>query len=300
MLIDAGNNDDGQNIVSYLKDQGISKIDILVGTHPYEDHIGGLEDVINSFDIGRIYMHRVVHTTQTSEDVLLAIQNKGLKIDEPIAGMTFDLGPAKYTILAPNKASYSNLNNYSIVIKLQYGQTSFLFVGDAEEISEREMLNRNYDLSADVLKIGYHGSNNSTSNKFLAAVSPKYAVISVGKGNSYGHPHKETMNKLKNANIIIYRTDECGTIIATSDGNDITFNCEPGSYNAGSLGPDSENTVTPTSGASSQNDRIVYWTSNGKSYHYTKSCSTLSRSKTILDGPLSQCPKPDPCDRCVR
>lgn len=314
MLIDAGNNADGQAVVSYIKSQDISKIDILVGSHPHEDHIGGMDNVINSFDIGQIYMPRISHTTQTYEDVLTAIKNKGLKVTAPTAGTSFNIGEAKCTILAPTSEKYDDINNYSIVIRLQYGNTSFLFAGDAEEISEREMINKGFDLSADVLKIGHHGSSSSTSPDFLKKVSPKYAVISVGPENDYGHPSAEVMNRLKNANIPVYRTDESGTVICTSDGESIKFNVKPGSYNHGEKEevPKATNTpkstatprvmVTPKQSSGSSNDRIVYYTPNGKSYHFSKNCSTLSRSKTILEGKLSdviKMGKDDPCNICA-
>ena len=177
-----------------------------------------------------------------------------------------------------------------------------------------------YDLKADVLKIGHHGSSSSTTAEFLSAVSPKYAVISVGKDNDYGHPAAGVMNRLKKAGIPVYRTDESGTIVCVSDGETIRFNVSPGSYTSGRQSGTSGTSITPTPsptpGASSKQtptpvptptpspdtsgDRIVYWTPGGKSYHYTKDCSTLSRSKTILSGKPSECPKSDPCDICAR
>jgi competence protein ComEC len=306
MLIDAGNNADADLVTSYIRKQGIKKLDVVVGTHPHEDHIGGLDAVINTFVIGKVYMPMVAHTTKTYEDVLLAIQGKGLKITAPNPGTTFDIGTAKCTVLAPNSSSYDDLNNYSIVIKLEYGQTAFLLAGDAEDISEREMLNKGFDLSADVLKVGHHGSDSSTTQTFLDAVNPKYTVVMVGLGNTYGHPHKTVMDRLKAKGVTVYRTDENGTVVATSDGISISFNTKPGSYSGSasnsedkptsSVDPDSAPDITtPTPVA----DMIVYWTPGGKSYHYTDKCSTLSRSKTILSGPLSDCPKDDPCDRCV-
>jgi len=311
MLIDAGNNADGNTVVSYLKNQGINKIDVLVGTHPHEDHIGGLDMVIDNFDIGKIYMPKVSHTTQTYEDVLTAIKNKGLKVTAPEPNTIFVIGEAKCTVLAPNNNSYDDLNNYSIVIKLEYGNTSFLFTGDAENISEQEMISKKYDLKADVLKVGHHGSSSSTTESFLNKVSPNYAIIMVGTGNDYGHPHKETMDKLKSKNITVYRTDENGTIVCTTDGQTIKFNVNPGSYTPGKK-ETSKDTSTPKPTAkpntstgnkpnpSTDNVRIVYWTDGGKSYHYTKNCPTLSRSKTIRQGTLSECPKKDPCDVCTK
>jgi len=230
MLIDAGNNADSNFVVNYLKKQKVSRLDYIVGTHPHEDHIGGLDAVISSFDIGSVYMPKVSTNTKTFKDVLTAIKNKNLKITAPVADNSYNLGSSKWTILAPNSNDYEDLNNYSIVIKLDYGKTSFLFMGDAETISEQEILSKGFNLRADVIKIGHHGSSSSTSDTFLKAVSPEYAVISVGKDNDYGHPHKITMDKLKANNITVYRTDECGTIIAASDGEKITFNCKPGDY----------------------------------------------------------------------
>lgn len=223
MLIDAGNNADSDLVYSYLKAQNIEKLNVVIGTHPHEDHIGSLDTVINNFDVEKVYMPKVSHTTKTFEDVLLAIKNKGLKITTPIPGDTFNLGQAKCTILAPNSSTYEELNNYSVVLKLEYGNTSFLFTGDAEDISEKEILNKGYDVKADLLKVGHHGSSTSTTESFLKAVSPKYAVISVGKDNKYGHPDNVVLERLVNANIQVYRTDEVGTIIATSDGKNITL-----------------------------------------------------------------------------
>lgn len=185
-------------------------------------------------------MPKVRNTTKTFEEVVLAIKSKGLKATAPIVGSSFKLGDATWTILAPSSSSYEDLNNNTIVIKLTYGSNSFLFEGDAEDVSEGEILARGFDLSANVLKIGHHGSSSSTTNSFLNKVNPKYAIICVGKDNSYGHPHQETMLKLKNKGILVYRTDECGTIVATSDGKSITFNCKPGDYAYGGTGSSSQ------------------------------------------------------------
>lgn len=241
MLIDAGNNADEDLVVNYINNQGISKLDVVIGTHAHEDHIGGMDKVISSFDIGNVYLPKQPSTTKTYEDVLSAISNKGLKINSPTPNTTFTLNSAKATILAPNSNSYEDINNSSIVVKVNYGNNSFLFMGDAEELSENEILNKGYNVAADLIKLGHHGSSSSSSENFLNSVKAKYGIISIGAGNTYGHPTKEVMELLKNKEITVYRTDENSTIIATSDGKNITFNVNPGSYNYASSNESSSN-----------------------------------------------------------
>lgn len=224
ILIDSGKNSHENTVVSYIKSQGIDTIDAVVGTHPHEDHIGGLDAVINNFDIGKIFMPKVSHTTKTFEDVLNAVKNKGLKVTTAFAGTNIEVDTnLKVEMLSPNSETYDDMNNYSAVIKLSYNNTSFLFTGDAESISEQEMISKGYDLKADVLKVGHHGSATSTTALFLNKVSPQYAIISVGKENSYGHPDNLILNRLNTFGVEVFRTDEAGTIIATSDGETIKF-----------------------------------------------------------------------------
>lgn len=227
MLIDAGTNSTAGRLVSTFKNEGIRKFEVVVGTHPHEDHIGGLDAVINNFDIGKIYMPRVSTTTKTFADVMQAIQSKGLGVTDPQPGESFNLGSATCTILAPiPPVAEDDLNNYSIVIRLLYSSTSFLFAGDAQAESEKKMLARDFTLKSDVLKVGHHGSNSSTAPDFLKAVSPQYAVIMVGEKNDYGHPHQETLDRLNKAGVKIYRTDLNGNISFMSDGSNLTIKTE--------------------------------------------------------------------------
>ncbi len=213
MLIDAGTNDQGENVVQFLKNKGITKIDYLIGTHPHEDHIGGLDNVIDTFDIGTIYMPKVQTNTKTFESVLDSISNKGLKITTPNVNDIFKLSDAECQIMSTVNDE-SNLNLSSIVIRMTYGEQSYLFMGDAEKENEQT---RNWP-QTNVLKVGHHGSDTSTTKNFLSQVKPEIAIISVGKDNSYGHPKQIVLDKLSNIGAEIYRTDTSGTILVTSNG----------------------------------------------------------------------------------
>ena len=194
MLIDAGNEENGDQIVNYIEACGYGTIDYLVATHPHADHIGGMAYVINHLSIGSIYMPKVSTTTQTYYDLLTAIQDKGLTVQTAKAGVSIlNISSLAVTMLAPNKDQYNDLNNYSAVIKITYKSNTFLFMGDAETLSENEITS---DVSADVLKVGHHGSSYSTGQAFLNKVGPAYAVISVGADNDYGHPTQSTLDKL--------------------------------------------------------------------------------------------------------
>lgn len=202
MLIDAGNNDDGDLIVNNIKKLGISKLDYVIGTHPHEDHIGGLDDVIDAFDIGTIYMPKVQTSTKTFEDVLDSISNKNLTVTAPKIGDKFQVGNANCEVMSVGEDS-SNLNSTSIVIRMEYNNKSYLFMGDAETINESA---RDWP-ETDILKVGHHGSQTSSSQKFLNQIKPKIAVIQLGQGNKYGHPHDEVIKRLEKLNVTIYRTD---------------------------------------------------------------------------------------------
>lgn len=218
MMIDCGNNEDGEYLVDELNDLGIEKIDYLIGTHPHEDHIGGMDDIINNFDIGVIYMPDVIHPTNYYTDILEAADKNNVSIETPKIGDSFDLSDALIDILYLNN-DVTNLNDDSIILKITYGENKFLFMGDASKLVEKEIIND--DISADVLKVGHHGSSESSSNSFLDKVGGGYAIISVGVDNKYGHPTKSVLNNLKKYDYEILRTDLIGTIKIISDGKNI-------------------------------------------------------------------------------
>lgn len=226
MLIDAGDNDQGTKVQSYLEYLGISSLDYLVLTHPDADHIGGADVVIYKFDCNTILMPERKADTRTYDDVIQAMKSKNYTAIHPEVGDNYAFGESSFTILSPAR-NYEDSNDCSIVLRLTHGGNTFLFTGDAEEEAENDMLASGMDLSADVLKVGHHGSHTSTSDAFLDAVSPTYAVISCETGNSYGHPHAETLNKLRAAGVQLFRTDDQGTITVTSDGSTLTWNTSP-------------------------------------------------------------------------
>ncbi|MDF2907861.1 MAG: hypothetical protein K0R34_3182 [Herbinix sp.] len=226
MLIDAGENNKGTIVKEYLDNQQITKLDYIIGTHPHSDHIGGLDTILDSFEVGKVLLPNAVHTTATFEEVLDALERHDLSITAPEVGAKYYLGSASFTVLAPSMETYDEINNYSIAIKLTFGDTNFVLAGDAENKSELEMLETGINLTADVLKLSHHGSSYSSSNEFLEAVNPTYSIVCVGKDNEYGHPHAKTLQALLDRDIKLYRTDEQGTVVFTSNGQTISVNTE--------------------------------------------------------------------------
>ncbi len=327
MLIDAGNTENGDEIVSYIRGLQHEDIDFVVATHPHEDHIGGMSAVLSAFKIGRMYMPRKEHTSKTFENMLNAIEKNGVILYTAKSGtQILTKENLKIEILSPQADTYSDLNNFSAVIKITYGDSTFLFTGDVEAEVETALLGSNID--ADVLKVGHHGSDTSSSEAFIKAVSPEFAIISCGKGNSYGHPHDETLAVLQKYNTEIYRTDEVGTVIFTADntgniqadkkasvikenappvlGSTVDTNAKEETDAIAAPIPTKEPVVTavptPVSEQSEANasiDAVVYRTRTGEKYHragcsYLKSKieTTVNEAKTMGLTPCKRCAPP--------
>ncbi len=237
MLIDAGDNTKGTTIQLYLKKQGVKKLDYLILTHPDADHIGGADVIVTKYEINQVFMSSAKKDTKTYRELIDALKYKSINWSTPAVGNEYRLGDAKFTIIAPVKSYDSSeeaSNNSSIGLILQNGANRFLFTGDAEEEAEKDIVSGKIDLLADVYQVGHHGGKTSSGEGLVGAVKPKWAVISCGEDNSYGHPHAETLNRFRSMGIKVFRTDEQGTIVAVSDGKEITWNCAPSeSWKAG-------------------------------------------------------------------
>ena len=275
MLIDGGNNNKGTTVQLYLKKQGVESLDYVIGTHPDADHIGGLDVIVYKYNCDTVIMPDYEKDTKTYQELVDVIHDKNMKITYPVVGEQYALGEAKFTIIASNSNSYGgNANDYSVAILLEYGKNRFLFTGDAEETSEAEMLTNGIDISADVYKVAHHGSRSASTQEFLNAVHPKYAVISCGEGNSYGHPHAEVLNRLRSMGVEVFRTDEQGSIIASSDGENINWNCSAtDSWQSG------EQTESDRENADNVTEQTTYvLNTNTKKFH-RETCGSVSQIK---------------------
>ncbi|BFL46894.1 ComEC/Rec2 family competence protein [Lactonifactor longoviformis] len=312
MLVDAGKNEDGDAIVSFLREKGVDRLDYVIGTHPHEDHIGGLDVVIRALPIGAVILPDKIHTSQTFEDVLEAVEEKELEITLARPGDTYTLGGGSFTILSPNKDYGDTLNNWSVGIRLVNGSNSFLMTGDGEQEAEEDILSTGLTLKSDVLKAGHHGSDTSNSSRFLDAVQPQYAVISCGQDNQYGHPDLSVLETFRDRGISVFRTDEQGTVTAVSDGSSITWNLEPSrSMEAGvqqtetdsedtepvnqdNLQKDTEEAADTIQG---EEEEIVYITETGEKYHRT-GCQYLKNSAREIAREEAEARGLTPCGKC--
>lgn len=275
MLIDAGNNDQGVKVQNYLQNQNVETLQYVICTHPDADHIGGIDVILYKFDCETVIMTSEERNTNTYRDVISAMKSKGYKGTPPVVGGTYSLGEAEFTIVGPGRLG-DDSNNNSIAIILTHGENTFLFTGDAEEEAEAAFLENGISVDADVYKAGHHGSRTSSSGEFLDAVTPSYVVISCGEGNSYGHPHAETLNKLRAMGVKVFRTDEQGSVVAVSDGREITWNCSPSeTWTAGEpTGSSKGNASAPRS---QKSDVVTYICNTNSKIFHDPGCSGVSR-----------------------
>lgn len=269
MLIDAGDDTKGTWIQNYLQKRGVKSFDYLILTHPDSDHIGGAPVIITKFAVDQVFMSDYKKEDKTYEKLIQALDHKRLRYTTPVVGAQYTLGTATITILAPGK-TYDDPNNASIALIVQNGKDRFLFTGDAEEEAEADILKNDQDISADVYQAGHHGSKTSTSEAFFKAVKPACAVISCGEDNAYGHPHAQTLDTFRRNGVKVYRTDEEGTVIATSDGNGITFDVPPSeTWKAGE----------PTGSGAGRTSGVTYVLNRNTKKFHRSSCSSVETIK---------------------
>lgn len=274
MLIDAGEADMGKTVVSDIKAVGAAEITYLVATHPHSDHIGGLSEVLSAFDVKNVYMPNAVSSSETYAGFLDAVEAENCNVAEAKSGVTvLNSGSLCAEFVAPCSSDYKDLNNYSAAVKITYGSTSFLFMGDAEELSEKEIT---ADIDADVIKVGHHGSNTSSGKEFVSRVSAQYAVIECGENNSYGHPNEEIVERWEQSGAVVLRTDLLGDILISSDGAEITYN---GESSKGETEEDktSFSDVNESETAASAENGEYKWVLNTSSKKiHTPDCSSVS------------------------
>lgn len=317
MLIDAGDDTKGTLLQNYLQKQGVTKLDYLILTHPDADHIGGAPVIITKFEVDRVFMSNFEKDNKTYRKLIQALDDKRLSFETPAAGSRYRLGGAEVTILAPVK-EYEDPNNASIALIVYNGENSFLFTGDAGEEAENDLLTQNTSVRADVYQAGHHGSRTSSSIAFMQAVNPAYAVISCQEGNSYGHPHAQTMNRFRERGMKVFRTDEQGSIIAVSDGSEITWNCAPSeSWQAGepvgsaaieeqaekqqSNTPENGNTTAATIEQKPDNTELTYVLNVRTMKFHRPDCSSLpttNRSDSSQGREEIMAQGYEPCKRC--
>ncbi len=235
-LIDCGTSSGGKAVVKYLQEKGITQIDKLFGTHPHDDHEGGMLHVITNIEVEMVILPEIKEEhaqTNWYKKLYSELKTGGYDIQYVQVGTVYTLGEAEITVLGPISDPGDEKNNYSTILKVSFGENDAIFTGDAETEVERDLLSYGQILQAEILKIGHHGSDTSSGEDFLDAVNPYYALISCGLDNKHDHPVKEIMQRLEERDIDVYRTDECGTVVITITATDISFNCDPGDYLSG-------------------------------------------------------------------
>lgn len=288
LLYDGGDQEHADQVVAYLKQQNVQNIDYMISSHYDEDHVSGLIDCMNSFTVSNVIGADYTQDSDIYTTFMNTVSANGLEVKYPFVGDAFSFGTGSFTILAPDGINAADSNNNSVAVKLENGSNSFIFTGDAEETSEQDMISTGMNLDCDVLCVGHHGSASSTTWDFLEATSPSYAVISCGADNSYGHPSAETMGRLSDMGIPVFRTDKQGTVVALSDGTSITWTAEPcNDYSSGGessevsaetadISVPAENTVPEQDVTNSSS---VWLSATGEKYHSIPDCGNMNPDK---------------------
>lgn len=288
MLIDGGNAEDSDLVYAYLERHGAGHLDCMVASHAHEDHIGGLSGALNYAEVDTALCPVRSYGSKVFQNMVKYLEKQGKSITVPQPGDSFDLGSARVEILGPVR-EYDDTNNTSIVLRIDYGETSFLFTGDMETEAENDLIDSGANLSATVLKAGHHGSDTSTGYRFLREVMPEYVVISVGEGNSYGHPSQEVLSRFRDAGTEVYRTDMQGHIIAESDGKTVTFTTEK---EAGTTtNPTGNSTLQSYIGNAGSKKFHLPDCASARNIQEDKRVEFYSRSQAVSEGY-------EPCGRC--
>lgn len=299
LLYDGGNRSHADEVVQYLKNQQVETINYMISSHYDEDHLGGLVKCLDNFEVEHVLGSDYVHTSDLFNTFMNTATAHAIIVEYPSVGDTYEFGTGSFTVMAPDGIS-QNSNDNSVVIRLVNGNNSFMFMGDAEETSEQDMISTGMNLDCDVLSLGHHGSASSTSWDLLEATSPSWAVISCGLNNTYGHPAAETMGKLSDMDIPVFRTDDQGTVIALSDGNTISWTQEPcNDYTSGSEKQSTDssadqseqytNDAAATESYAAQTDtsdtqeRMVWISATGSKYHSIPDCGNMNPNKATQE-----------------
>lgn len=281
MLIDGGNTEDSSLVYAYLKEHNVEYIDYMICTHAHEDHVGGLAGALNYVQVGEVYCPVTDYDSEAFSDFVKYLGQQDKEIIVPEAGMEFEVGSADCTILGVNVGENDDPNNTSIVLRVEYGDTAFLFSGDAEQSVEKSILEAGYNIECTVMKVPHHGSDTSLSYQWLNEAVPEYGIISVGENNSYGHPCEDTLSKLRDAEVTVFRTDLQGHIICISDGKEVSFEVKKNEdidtlADAGAGSMNTQAVVDENSGAVTEGNYIIN-TNTGK-FHYP-SCHSVDDMK---------------------